>query len=106
MANRYAVKSGNWSDVTVWDGGVSLPGAADSVWPNNFVVTIDQDVSVAELRNDASAPAAASGYFTIIGNTRSITASAISNKTTTPLETLLYLNVVCILTINGPIGFG
>lgn len=74
MANRYATKSGNWSDVTVWDGGVSLPGAGDVVRPNNFTVTIDQNITVTELINNASSPAVAGGSFalavgyTITGN--------------------------------------
>lgn len=65
MANRYAVKSGNWSDPTVWDGG-TLPGVDDVVRPNSFTVTIDQDITVTELRNNASSPAVAGGSFQVI----------------------------------------
>jgi hypothetical protein len=68
MANRYAVASGNWSSLATWDGGASLPGAADIVRPNGFNVTIDQNISVTALRNDASAPAVAGGTFTLTGN--------------------------------------
>jgi hypothetical protein len=68
MANRYAVASGNWSSLATWDGGASLPGAADIVRPNAFNVTIDQNISVTALRNDASAPAAAGGTFILTGN--------------------------------------
>jgi len=64
MANRYAVKAGNWSDPTVWDGG-TLPGPADVVRPNTFAVTIDQDVDVAELRHNAAAPALGGGVFDV-----------------------------------------
>ena len=67
MANRYAVASGNWSNTATWDGG-TLPGAADIVRPNGFAVTIDQNISVTALRNDASAPAIAGGTFTLTGN--------------------------------------
>ena len=72
MANRYAVATGNWSNTATWDGG-TLPGPGDTVRPNGFTVTINQDISVLELRNDASAPAAEGGKFLTTG-TRIITA--------------------------------
>ena len=64
MANRYAVATGNWSDTATWDGG-TLPTAGDVVRPNGFTVTIDVDVTVDELTNNASAPAVAGGVFII-----------------------------------------
>jgi hypothetical protein len=63
MANRYAIATGNWSNPAIWDGG-TLPQAGDVVRPNGFTVTIDQDINVSELTNDASAPAVAGGSFT------------------------------------------
>lgn len=63
MANRYAVATGNWSNTAIWDGG-TLPQASDVVRPNGFTVTIDQNITVTELRNDASAPAVQGGVFT------------------------------------------
>jgi hypothetical protein len=63
MANRYAVATGNWSNPAIWDGG-TLPQAGDVVRPNAFTVTIDQNITVTELRNDASAPAVQGGVFT------------------------------------------
>ena len=74
MANRYAVATGNWSSLATWDGGVSLPGASDTVRPNGYTVTIDQNITVTELRGDASSPAVAGGSYlfsagrTITGN--------------------------------------
>lgn len=44
MATITAVKAGNWSDTTVWSGGV-LPGASD-VASTSFTITIDQDITV------------------------------------------------------------
>lgn len=67
MANRYAIATGNWSNTAIWDGG-TLPTSADDVRPNGFIVTIDQNISVLSLRNDASAPAAANGSFVLTGN--------------------------------------
>jgi len=49
MAIVTAVKSGNWSDPTVWDSNPALPGPGDVVRPATFAVAIDQDVEVAEL---------------------------------------------------------
>lgn len=46
MAARTATKTGDWSDVTVWDGGVSLPGSGDTANSNGFTVTIDQDINL------------------------------------------------------------
>jgi hypothetical protein len=74
MANRYAVASGPWSDVATWDGGATLPGVGDTVRPNNYTVTIDQNVTVGLLDNTtASAPAVINGKFLVSG-TRVITA--------------------------------
>lgn len=64
MANVYAVKSGNWSDTTVWNTG-ALPTSGDDVFSNNFTVTIDQDVTVLSIRNTAQSPAVAGGNFTL-----------------------------------------
>lgn len=54
MAVRYATKTGNWSDTTLWDNG-ALPVAGDDVYSNGFTVTIDQNVSgLSSIRNTAS----------------------------------------------------
>lgn len=67
MANVYAVKSGNWSDTTVWNTG-TLPAVVDIVRPNGFTVVINQDITVSELRSDASTPAVVGGTFDIYTN--------------------------------------
>lgn len=53
MATRFAVKTGNWSDTTLWDNG-ALPVSGDVIYPNGFTVTIDQDINVASLNNNIS----------------------------------------------------
>lgn len=53
MAIVTAVKSGVWSDPTVWDSG-ALPNPGDVVKPATFVVTVDMDVDVAELSQDTA----------------------------------------------------
>lgn len=53
MATRFAVKTGNWSDTTLWDNG-ALPVSGDVIYPNGFTVTIDQDINVNSLNNNIS----------------------------------------------------
>ena len=63
MADIRAVKTGVWSDATVW--APNPPAAGDVVRPNNFTVTIDVSVSVTEIRNDAGGGAVVGGSFTL-----------------------------------------
>ena len=53
MANYFAIKSGNWDDTTVWDSGI-IPTSADTVFTNGYVVTVNSDVDVNQLRNGSS----------------------------------------------------
>lgn len=66
MAVRYAVANGNWSNTATWNGG-TLPTSADDVYANGFTVTIDQNVTVISLRNNAQSPAVAGGGFVLNG---------------------------------------
>jgi hypothetical protein len=50
MAAVRAVKSGNWSDPTVWSTG-TVPTSGDTVYSNTFTVTIDQDVLIGDTNN-------------------------------------------------------
>ena len=66
MATIVAVRSGNWSDTShetgPWPGGstpTTKPGVGDTVQTDEFVVEIDQDVTVAWLE------ATSTGYFTV-----------------------------------------
>lgn len=71
MATITTLKAGNWSDPTVWNGGV-LPGVGDYASAGH-IVTVDQDITVLGLRITAAA-----GYFLVSGNTtRNITLTAI-----------------------------
>lgn len=70
MAIVTAVKSGIWSDPTVWDSG-ALPNPGDIVRPATFVVTIDMDVDVAELSQDT---AGHTGRFEVAAAPRTIRA--------------------------------
>jgi len=62
MANVSAIKSGNWSDPTVWSTGL-LPTASDDVYSNSFNVTIDQNVTVLSIRQSSVASGTTGGTF-------------------------------------------
>lgn len=64
MANVFATKAGNWSDITVWNTG-ALPTSADDVFSNNFAVTINQNINVLSIRNTADTGITAGGNFTV-----------------------------------------
>lgn len=81
MANVYAVKTGNWSDTTVWNTG-ALPTASDNVRANGFTVNINQDITVLSIRTDSSSPAVAGGGFVVSGSGRIINANVQTGTTT------------------------
>ena len=74
MAVRYAVATGNWSATATWDGG-TLPAADDDVYTNNYVVTIDQNITVLSLRNSSNTSPAvtAGGRFRVLAGSIEIT---------------------------------
>lgn len=55
MALRRAITSGNWSNSTIWEGGI-IPTVGDIVASNTYTVTIDQDIDVEQLTNAATNP--------------------------------------------------
>lgn len=76
MANVYAVKTGNWSDTTVWNTG-ALPTSADDVYANGFTVSIDISPTVLSIRNTSASGINADGQFRILsGATLTCTASS------------------------------
>lgn len=75
MANVYAVKSGNWSDTTLWNTS-ALPTTVDDVYANSFTVTVDINAQVLSIRNTAAAPIVAGGGFRL-NNAISLSANVI-----------------------------
>lgn len=73
MANVYAVKSGNWSDTTLWNTA-ALPATVDDVWSNNFLVYVDGNYQVISVRNKAATGINAGGGF-ILNNGVSLSAN-------------------------------
>lgn len=62
MAIVRAVKTGNWSDTTVWNTG-ALPTTADDVYSSTFTVTIDVSPTVLSISNASTTGVTAGGSF-------------------------------------------
>jgi hypothetical protein len=71
-ANRYAIANGNYSNPAIWNGGLGVPAADDTVRPNGFTVVIDQSITAAILTNNASSPAVAGGGFQVTATSGTI----------------------------------
>ena len=80
MALVRAVKSGNWSDTTVWNTG-ALPTSADDVYSNTFTVSVDVSFTVLSLNSIAGTGITAGGSFAF--NTAVVTGNVTS---ATPLN--------------------
>lgn len=76
MAIVRAVKTGNWSDTTVWNTG-ALPTSADDVYSNTFTVTIDTSPTVLSISNAAATGVTAGGSFVISANGITLTANVV-----------------------------
>ena len=67
MAIRFPIASGNWSNSAIWSGSI-IPTVGDDVAANGFTVTIDQDITVNQLRTLTTGSAASGGGFVINDN--------------------------------------
>ena len=76
MALRYAVANGNWSNTATWDGG-TLPAAGDDVYADGKTVTIDTNVTVANLYTTLRVGGTIGGTFNISSGSYTITANII-----------------------------
>jgi hypothetical protein len=100
MANVRAVKSGNWSDTTVWSTG-ALPTTADDVYANNFTVTIDQDVTVLTLRTTSATGISAGGGFVISTSVTVTCTNSIGIQPGTTTAVTVSANSPAVVTINS-----
>lgn len=75
MADVYAVKSGNWSDTTLWNTS-SLPAVIDDVYANTFTVYVDGDYQVSSVRNLSATSITRGGSF-ILNDGISLSANVI-----------------------------
>ena len=98
MAIVRAVKSGNWSDTTVWNTG-ALPTSADDVYSNTFTVTIDTSPTVLSIQNGSATGVTAGGSFVPTnGITLTCTGSGVYAGTTATC-------VICSLTVGQSCTF-
>ena len=81
MPNRWPINSGSWSNSAIWSGSL-IPTASDDVFLNNQVVTLDQNITVASIRNAATGSAVANGRIEIYNN-YTINCSSIRGSSTT-----------------------
>lgn len=102
MANYKAVANGNWSNLATWQDNSTgsfvastvLPGAADDVYSNAFTVTINQNITVASLRNTSATGISASGTtigFQVLAS-RNITCTGMGLVTPIGQSRLLLIN--------------
>lgn len=108
MAIVRAVKSGNWSDTTVWNTG-ALPTSADDVYSNTFTVTIDVSPTVLSIRSSSTTGVTAGGKFVI--NTSGIVLNSNvlgQNTSSTPVVYCLEVSLTSgqSVAINGNITAG
>jgi hypothetical protein len=106
MANYRAVANGDWSNLATWEDNAGgsfvastvLPGASDDVYANNFIVGINQNVTVLSLRNTISTSIVVGGGFNINGNYTITADTFIGNGNN---QFLFRLPVVYTVNLNG-----
>ena len=94
MAAINALKSGNWSDPSVWPNN-TLPGLNDEVHANGFTVTLNVNVTATELTTAAKNGGGAGGGFTL--NNNITVRAAITSGTTTCITTAATCNTASII---------
>ena len=101
MAIVRAVKTGVWSDVTVWNTG-ALPTSADDVYSNTFTVTIDTSPTVLSISNAATTGVTLGGSFVPTnGITLTCTATnGVVTGTTNCIVSSLTAGQSCVFTCN------
>jgi hypothetical protein len=87
MADVYPTAAGAWSTRTWNDDATGAayggpPLAGDNVHANGVAITIDVDITVAELRTTAGTTAVAGGSFTTSGTGRVVNSDSLAGTTT------------------------
>jgi hypothetical protein len=90
MANYKAVSAGNWNVLARWQDDSSgsyvastvLPGAADVVYANGFTVSLNQNITVSQLRTTSAVNVNAGGLFDYAAGCNIVTANVTAGSTT------------------------
>jgi hypothetical protein len=100
MAIVRAVKTGVWSDVTVWNTG-ALPTSSDDVYSNTFTVTIDVSPTVLSIQNrSTTGVTAGGGFITTNGITITCTGVGIFASTVSCVVSSLIAGQSCTIVSN------
>ena len=92
MPNRWPINSGSWSNSAIWSGSL-IPTASDDVYLNNQVVTLDQNITVASIRNVNITGVTAGGRINILGDYNiTATGNGITGNTDTTNGMIQYFN--------------
>lgn len=103
MPDKWPLANGNWSNAANWNGGTK-PVAGDDVFADGRTVTIDEDITVASIRNTQRSGGTANGSFTLT-TSRIINANIIAGNGNS--QSCVYINTTGIsLTVNGNITAG
>lgn len=103
MPDKWPLANGNWSNAANWNGGTK-PVAGDDVFADGRTVTIDEDITVASIRNTQRSGGTANGSFTLT-TSRIINANIIAGNGNS--QSCVYVNTTGIsLTVNGNITAG
>lgn len=116
MKTYRAISNGNWSNLAIWEdngsgsfsASSSLPSSDDIVYPNNYTVIINQNISVDQLRNVAITGITAGGIFKVDDN-NDYTIDVATSMYCYNNITLLELTTNCVdneITINCPSIYG
>jgi hypothetical protein len=121
MAVYKAVASGNWSALATWQdnstgsfiASTALPTITDDVYANNFIVQVDQTVSVKSIRQESATDISVGGRFEISSNVNITTVDGIfagnTNGATAkydPTSSVLLVKAVCTTIITSDITGG
>ena len=76
MADKYPLANGNWSNAANWNGGTK-PIAGDDVYADGKTVTIDEDLTVASIRNSLRSGGTIGGGFVLSAAGLTITCTGV-----------------------------
>ena len=100
MAIKHAVATGLWNATATWNGGV-IPIAGDDVYANGFVVTINQNITVAKISTEICPTTLLPGGQFIVNATRTLVCNVVAGTTLCLNQSLSNTTLTLIGNING-----